>query len=173
MHQFLHTSQTDGSLRSRRDIRLFISYLETCHLTTIWKLYFIPHRAKHIIVNDEGEYSSMQNRKERSELFLNMTGNFAAIPKLIYIWRYYLNWKRCWFLKNEVISILEKRNSYFIFSAWYFLQFRVSYRILKNKKQKNVSESALKPHTSVFGVDNDNTFGAVVVVSRCRTHKQN
>ena len=113
--------------------------------------------------------------KERS-IFLSIRGKFAAVSTLIYIWRYYLNWKKCWFLRNEVISIPESRNSYFTFSAWYFWQFGVSYRILKNKKQKNVSESALKTThipISVFGVDNDNTFGAVVVVSRCRTHKQN
>ena len=79
LHQFLHTGKTNGGLCSRRDVRLFISYLETRHLTTIWKLYFISHRAEHIIVNDEGEYSITLYGKERC-IFLT-TEKFCSNSK--------------------------------------------------------------------------------------------
>ena len=65
LHQFLHTGKTNGGLCSRRDVRLFISYLETRHLATVRKFYFVSHRAKHIIANDEGEYAIVYYRKER------------------------------------------------------------------------------------------------------------
>ena len=134
LHQFLHTGKTNGGLCSRRDVRLFISYLETRHLTTIWKLYFISHRAEHIIVNDEGEYSIILYGKERCifynrEILQQFQSSFT-FDAIILIGR------DVGFSEMKLFQCLTRKIhiSYSVHDIFYNSEYHIEFLKIKNRK---------------------------------------